>query len=414
MLRSKHLLPISLTSLTVILTLLNGSSVAFAELFYPNDSIEMLPLEEPAASPSPSPAPSPSPPLSPSARSSAGIQFSSEVPNAQFEELAQDLADLPSVPITQPDSKLLSVMGLKDVSPQSLMKWLTERVHYVVDQNYNVEPQQVQTDYTFPNSGIVPVLFGGTDATSSMGEGDDSNIFMGNLGSSYYQIAKSHTLLVSVYVQGVGDVTLTSPRVGILKIGPALFDDSQLGASTDPQLRNARRALQLAVMFHEARHSDGHAAHLGFNHMICPPEHELAGLPACDANLNGPYSIQAHLLNSFDRSCEQCSLREHEILKMAALNNIGRVQKEVVDPTKDPVAVLRQTELLSSLCDGVSDMGLQNYIQDDLAKDCAALPKQLQLALQIKQGKYTVPTIQSTDWDPAPEGSFNPQTDVRQ
>jgi hypothetical protein len=349
-----------------------------------------------------------------SVRSSAGIYFSSQIPDEQFKTMDQNLKELGEIPITKPDAKLASIMRLKDLSPASLLNWLKERVHFVIEESYDKRPDILKQDYMAPNFGAIPVNFGGTDAIKASNASDTrGETILTNIGSMHYMAAKNVGWLVSMFLPGIGDVTLTSPRAGIVQIGEGYFNESGLGVSSDSSVHNARRTLQLTTLFHEARHSDGHAYHLGFMHVECPQGHPLAGLPACDANLNGAYALESHLINSFDRSCEKCTLREHELLRMAAIDTASRVQEEIVDPKNDPVAVLKNTQVLSSMCNQVYGLGNHDPIPEDLERDCHNVPNLRRIAQMIKLGKYKIPTIVSTDWDPAPEGTFDINQDVK-
>jgi hypothetical protein len=350
-----------------------------------------------------------------SVRSSSGIYFSSQIPDAQFEEMDRNFKELGDVPITKPDPKLASILQLSDLSPASLLGWLKERIHFVIEESYDLQPNVLNEEAVFPNPGITPVSFGGTDEFKS-GDVNVSNeqaaLAVLNIGSMHYKTAKSQGWLISMFVPGIGDVTLTSPRAGIVKLSEGYFSERVIGVGSEPQFHNARRTVQLATLFHEARHTDGHGVHLGFEHMVCPQGHPFAGLSICDGNLNGPYALEAHLLNAMNRSCDKCSLRERELLRMAAYDAASRVQEEIVDPTNDPVAVLKNTQVLSSMCNQVRDFGDPSEVPPDLQKDCSKLPQLRKIAKMIKEGRYKVKTIKSTAWDPTPEGSFDLNKDV--
>jgi hypothetical protein len=384
--RNKRILSLSLLSLTCF-------SLPLAVL------AKEPPIDNPSASPTSS------------VRTAAGIRFSADVPESQYQALAKDLAELPSIPLTHPDSKLLSVMGLKDASAAALSGWLGERVHFIVGENAELTPAIVQENYLYPNPDVTPVSYG--DPMTALQESDITTV-MSNLGTGLYTLAKSKKTLISLDVPGVGSVNLTSPRVGMIKIGAGLFNDAIIGADGSAQFNNVRRAFHLTTIFHEAHHSDGNGAHMGFGHMICPEGHAYQGSAACDANLNGPYSVEAHLANSLDRSCDNCSAKEHDMLRMLALDAASRVQKEIVDPAKDPVAVVKQTQMLTSLCDSITEMELESSLQQEYIEQCLLqLPQYRAASEAIKNGTYKIPVVQSTAWDATPEGSFNPTTDVK-
>jgi hypothetical protein len=339
-----------------------------------------------------------------STRSSSGIYFSSLIPDDQFQELDRDLKEIGAVPMTNPDPKIKSIMKLDDLSPSSLLGWLKERVHFIIEENFSSD-WNIIGDFTFPNPGINPVAVGGNDAIQT-------SVMLTNFGSNQYLNEKKLSTLISYFLPGIGDVNVTSPRVGIIQIGSGFFNDDVLHARKISDERNARRTLQLALLFHEARHSDGHGEHLAFRHITCPENHSFAGQEACDANLNGPYSIEARFVNSIDRSCTTCSIREHDILRGAFFDLISRVQKEVVDPAKDPISVLKGIQIRESYCEGIIESGRKDDMPEDLANDCAQLESLKATARLIKAGKYPIVTIPSTDWDPTPEGTFDITKDV--
>jgi hypothetical protein len=346
-----------------------------------------------------------------SVRNASGIAFSSNVPEEQYQELAKDLVELEENPITQPDSKLIPLLGIQDSSTQSLLGWLQERVHFIVEQDFQANPQVLNEEYDYPNPDE------GTE-TQADSEADLFNdetgprILMTNISSTAYKTLKPMHLLVSLFIPGIGDVVINSPRSGIIKVGEGLFNDETLGAGKAQELRNARRSFQLSVLFHEARHGDGNGAHLGFSHAICPEGHDYHGVAACDSNLNGPYSIQAHLLNSMNRSCEQCSIKEKELLKIRALDTASRVLKTTVDPKKDTLVILKKTQELTYQCESAKDLGIEILPYDELYAKCSQLPALKALSRKIKRGHYRTPIVRSTEWDPSPEGVFDPSKDV--
>jgi hypothetical protein len=316
----------------------------------------------------------------------------------------RDLKEIGAVPMTDPDPKIQSILKLDDLSPSSLLGWLKARVHFIIEEDFSSD-WNIIGDFSFPNPGITPVAVGGTDAIQTA-------LMLTNFGSTKYLSEKKLSTLISYYLPGIGDVSITSPRVGIIQIGSGFFNDDVLHARNISDERNARRTLQLALLFHEARHTDGHGEHLTFRHITCPDTHPFAGQEACDASLNGAYALEASFVNSIDRSCKTCSIREHEILRGAFFDLINRVQKEVVDPAKDPIAVLKGIQIRESYCEGIIESGRKDDMPEDLANDCAQLESLKATARLIKAGKYPVVTIPSTEWDPTPEGNFDINKDV--
>ena len=97
-------------------------------------------------------------------------------------------------------------------------------------------------------------------------------------------------------------------------MGPGLFNDFG-GLQFQNVFYDIFRA---GVLFHEARHSDGHGKTLGFMHAKCPATHDLAGLNACDAATNGPYTIGSemhkYLMYACGSSCSELTMKALQVL----------------------------------------------------------------------------------------------------
>ena len=210
-----------------------------------------------------------------------GIEYSSEVSADHTRTLEAALnLDLGKVP-----NEFATLVGLE--RGETIKSWVFKRVKYVVasHERFNgrctaVAPQE----YPFPNLGIPD-----RDLNTKMADTD----FLANPGSIFYLYGKNKRKLYK-YVfsskSGDVDILIKSPRVGILQIGPnfsfSFVDDTGSIANV---------INHLSGLIHEARHGDGHATSLTFDHVYCKSG-DFAGSRGCDKFSNGPYTIEREFL----------------------------------------------------------------------------------------------------------------------
>ncbi len=124
-----------------------------------------------------------------------------------------------------------------------------------------------------------------------------------------------------------------STRVGIMQLGP-MFGSFELVERT-------------GIFVHEARHSDCtgglHSSDLaairagaapanlecGHLHVDCPQGHELAGLPGCDGDPWGAYTVQWVYAASIVLGCPSCSETERQVATIAAIDSSSRLVFDV-------------------------------------------------------------------------------------
>lgn len=340
----------------------------------------------------------------------ADIQFDSSIPDDQYKIMAQDLEDLEKFEFSNPDSKILSVMELRDSSSRSMLSWLKDRVHYIVSEKYKpaFQIRSESKNQTFPFANETP----GSDGTNMV----DFSIFdwfspkivtvMSNIGGGLYSFSKEEHSILTVAIPGVNDVTLTSPRTGIIQVGKGLFDKDIAGLSDEPNQSIVRFAFRMGTFFHEARHSDGHGKSLTFPHVVCPTGHDYEGTAACDKNLNGPYTVGAHFFNSLARSCKNCSAHELEMLHIEALDSFSRIlpitiAKAPSDPDGKISNRLRTLARVSYLCETLQDAGVS--LSNTTDKTCAKAPAYQAEIAKIKLAHPELSIQNSTYWDPSPE-----------
>ncbi len=252
---------------------------------------------------------------------------------ASLKEAVSALYRLPLDTASSQTKQLNLLMSNVDASPTGLQAWLEMRVHYIIKDNFDFDSQasfaSQSFTYQFPNQ--FPDVLSNPDTLLPTADSENARVAMSNMGTARYAMGKLLHRLVNIKIPGVGTVSMTSPRTGLLEIGPGLFFDTG-----NNKIQNiALDIFRLGILFHEARHSDGHGHTLGFMHSICPAGHDFAGLPACDAALNGAYSVGASLIKSLRDRCvadATCTERSRVILGHLYADQANRVIDSVSAP----------------------------------------------------------------------------------
>jgi hypothetical protein len=226
----------------------------------------------------------------------------------------------------------LNVMGLSALNAATATEWLNQRVHYVISEKalsvFNLLVKRVifveTKNVDFPNADIAPYSTGGVNA-------EEGFTVMSNIGSALYYAGKKERQVYGMKVsRGLlhksEKVAVTSPRTGIIQIGEGLFAP-ELTVNKENEEALANSIFRLGTFFHEARHSDGNGSSLGFMHAICPAHHDYEGQPACDENLNGPYTVGALMMAEMAKSCDDstCTEKDKQTLKLLVLDSANRI-----------------------------------------------------------------------------------------
>lgn len=265
----------------------------------------------------------------------AEFTYSENVTNDQMKAIDRDLNVLKNMKFKPASSRTLQVMGVNNLDSASASKWLNERVNYIIAEKDATIKRillglAIYTEKDFqiyPNPGSNP-LDNINELTSGLEKAEAVTV-MSNIGAGVYMLGKQQQKLYGLKVsRGLlkkqRRIPVTSPRVGIIQIGEGLFMKRfAINKNDDNAVSNSLS--RLSTFFHEARHSDGNGASLGFAHAICPDNHPMAGNAACDTNLNGPYTVGALMTAELAKSCDSCSVAEVEELKMRALEEQSRV-----------------------------------------------------------------------------------------
>jgi hypothetical protein len=251
--------------------------------------------------------------------SQVSLTFDSSVPPDQQAYIQGDLAQLNSLSVpSNPNSADSALLDLPDFSSGQLNGWISARTKYIIGQNFDTND-----NVTTIASGIAytPSLFseigfaglapaaparGTSSRLSPFGDSSSSSsveTVMLNFGASIYLTGKQSSVIYSILVSG-NNLTDNTPRIGVVQIGPGLFDANQLSSSPPNSLANS--CLRLQTLFHESGHTNGNGANAGFPHAMCNSG-PYSGYYACENNLNGPYAIGRVFLTQCYYACTGCS-----------------------------------------------------------------------------------------------------------
>jgi len=331
------------------------------------------------------------------------LKFDRRVPEEQSQILGNDLRRLDKMSLSA-SSEMLRIYGLKDGEGASLSSWLSERVQWVLSEDFNLEkslrPSPATLFFRFPNPGIIPDI---ETPTKTAEPGGEVKTVMSNLGGALYLGGKQAGLLINVAIEGkVGGLDIRSPRTGLLKVGEGLFFKGGKLAKASPDFLSHYR---LSTLVHEARHSDGNGKSLGFLHATCPEGHDLAGYPACDRNLNGPYMVGALFSQAMAKDCDDCSEVDKELYQLVTADSFNRVIREYPDPNADvdpgEAAETRvgNLKLIVDTCDTLVSLGRPD------SENCTQSRKELVEVLAHPDSlEPEKKLIKTTEWDATPEG----------
>ncbi len=256
------------------------------------------------------------------------IIFSNKVKRSQKVAIQEDLKWFREIQFKRkPDPRTLAILDAKMINQQFLADWLFARVQYIFDKNelseyeLNRKLEVINLNYKYPFPDIFPSAIYGNNYVESR----DNGTVMTNVGTGLYLSGKLDKTLLSYTMKDeekkLHKIEISTPRQGLIRLGKAFW----LEASHRERNNVEYRALRMATLFHEARHSDGHGESLGFLHSICPEGHDFEGERACDSSTNGPYSVDAYLTYEMAFNCKECDLETREILKLRVLDSLSRV-----------------------------------------------------------------------------------------
>lgn len=248
----------------------------------------------------------------------AGIYFDSTIPTNHATSLKNDLKYLYQSELAETDSQFSLFFELDEINGPTLFNWIYNRVKYIVGQDYRVRGRNYisQRGYKFPRTPLPgSSSLQNTDAFGGV-------VVMSNIGAGLYLSGKKSWTLKGIKINRQ-KVFAKSPRVGILQIGEGLFLNRLLiNNEIDSEANKIKR---LGTLFHEARHSDGHSEHIGFNHHTCPEGHTLYGFSACEKYGNGSYQLEAIAMKNLLLNCKTCSILDETKLEASIADAHDRV-----------------------------------------------------------------------------------------
>lgn len=237
------------------------------------------------------------------------IQFSSNLESHRYVTLVKDLHALASIPIADSSGSLAAFFKIAATS-RALLAWLEERVKYIVEDTFEVYKSKP------------------SDLSSTLAD---------NYGLALYDVDRQypHLPMTVAKIPGVLQaVPITSPRVGIIRVYPKLFD-----SDLEKRIPLTEHIIRVSTLIHEARHSDRSGDSQGFHHILCPEGHEFQGLPVCDSALNGVHTMAALFLESAKEACRNCSPRGLERLKVEIADNLSRLIRTSASRMEDDTPI---------------------------------------------------------------------------
>jgi hypothetical protein len=276
------------------------------------------------------------------------LSYSSLVPREQRAALNEAISAMAVLPLDLQDAdtkSMAALMKLEDVSPKAMQSWMEERVQYIVEDGFDLRTNiATGPAFLYEHPGVLPDTFNLSTPTqepiqerAETTEPGESNVAMLNIGAAVYAAGKQDNVLLVASLSGVGEVALTSPRTGLLEIGPGLFQDTG-GLDVQNIALDIARA---GTLFHEARHSDGNGHSLGFMHARCP-DGDFKGMAACDLALNGPYSIGAAVHKALMNKCANAGLC-NEVSRMVLEFIYADQASRLIDAAQAPAALSNDT-----------------------------------------------------------------------
>ncbi|MBS1983903.1 MAG: hypothetical protein JST16_07000 [Bdellovibrionales bacterium] len=215
-------------------------------------------------------------------------------------------------------------------------QWFSERIRYFIDESRPISTQdliEIRSGIPLPHADEEPINHAAKllqEATDELTADFHEGVLAKNLGASLYSQSTRKGATFNGTGERVGTmyglkiagqlVPLRGPRVGIVQIGNYLLEDSPTATLGS----EARKIWVLATLLHEARHSDGHGANRGFEHLMCPGDHELAFTYACDNAPQSPYMVAADFLRLAIPQCATCSAADLESLKLRYADAVSR------------------------------------------------------------------------------------------
>jgi hypothetical protein len=213
------------------------------------------------------------------------------------------------------------------------MQFITRRIHYFVPMGISFVDRltgSVEPAAHYIETPALPTDNPGTTSGSGM-------VMANNLGAGLWFEQLASGAGPKGFIISDTRIPITSTRIGIIELGPGYNNSS------------VKQVQRMATLVHEARHSDctgGLSAQdlarlrdqslppeqrvpanrsCGHLHVDCPEGHDLHGIPACDQDAWGAYSIEMVFAENVAYLCTNCSEEEKQQAKMTYFDSKLRV-----------------------------------------------------------------------------------------
>mgnify|MGYP003641614927 CR=1 FL=1 len=318
--------------------------------------------------------------------------------------LTRDLEELKSMSFSQSaDQRTLELLEINDLNADTAYSWLRDRVSVVIEDT-DVTKLKIKAQNFSGYPSNQPAIIEKAMPRPATGGGSKGVTVMSNIGTGLYYAGKTASQLFTLKVKtgflSSKSFQIVSPRTGVIQIGEGLFMKKYLINSKN-ELSKANGLGRMSTFFHEARHSDGSGAGIGFFHAVCPSDHDFAGVHACDRNLNGPYTVGAQIIKEFIKNCDDCSVSEKEKLRLRYLDSLNRVL------TNTPKVLDSDDMDLESLKIQLSTQKTLYEIERMTGRASLATYNKMvdleQRVLAAAKAADALELIPSQNWNPAPE-----------
>ncbi|MEM4258071.1 MAG: hypothetical protein QXL17_02825 [Candidatus Thermoplasmatota archaeon] len=272
------------------------------------------------------------------------IQVSSSISDEQLKILKHDINFLMTYIDPKKQVKFLNIITeTNKVTSEVLFKWLHTRIKILIhgsqleDKKISfvvVNENAVATNPTLPFNEQIPSE---DQQTKLHSHEKESKLMAFNLGTLVYQTGKLSNIILGIKINNTV-YPANSPRVGVIILNEDFFNNNPFpqDVAWDSRIRTIYR---IALLFHEARHSDGNGETLGFMHAVCPTK-DLS----CDRNINGPNMIAAAITKFLSENCTNCTTNEKDNLEKL----IALFLSKIIIST--PLSELEGPEHLNFMC----------------------------------------------------------------
>ena len=284
-------------------------------------------------------------------------------------------------------------------------QWIHQRINYIIPRLSNFDESTSLRSGFIQYPYINDLLLNEGTMFAQVTEGVS---LMANRSAGLYLWGQERSQIAQVDLgdhfpknENVTPLAIDSPRAGLVDINSEeLWGEFKI---TEKMNGEANLIQTAALLFHEARHSDGHLNSLGFSHVICPENSDYPGVAVCDRPYNGSYAISAEVINHTIDTCQSCSEKEKEILQLMAFDFELRV-------INDNSMTIEKKEQINDYLNELDILAEQKYwsLQNGTFEESSKLQERINIIDKQLLILQDTKSINNTYWDPAPEGLLLP------